>query len=89
MRHARRTKLGDVSEIIDRVKREPLDGEECFRPDIGLLLDCEIGCDDYVIQCMKDCWTENPECRPDFATIRSRLKRMKDGKYDPELGYPP
>ncbi|XP_063921313.1 receptor-type guanylate cyclase Gyc76C-like isoform X1 [Zophobas morio] len=70
----------EPKEIIDRVKREPLDGEECFRPDIGLLLDCEIGCDDYVIQCMKDCWTENPECRPDFATIRSRLKRMKDGK---------
>ncbi|EFA10586.2 receptor-type guanylate cyclase Gyc76C isoform X1 [Tribolium castaneum] len=70
----------EPKEIIELVKREPIDGEESFRPDIDLLLDCEIGCDDYVLQCMKDCWAENPEARPDFAAIRSRLKRMKDGK---------
>ncbi|RZC33646.1 guanylate cyclase 32E [Asbolus verrucosus] len=70
----------EPKDIIDLVKRVPFDGDECFRPDVDLLIDCEIGCDDYVIQCMKDCWTENPESRPDFATIRSRLKRMKDGK---------
>ncbi|KAH0817898.1 hypothetical protein GEV33_004893 [Tenebrio molitor] len=67
-------------DIIELVKRVPAEGEECFRPDVDLLLDCEIGCDDYVIHCMKDCWAESPESRPDFAAIRSRLKRMKDGK---------
>jgi len=28
-----------------------------------------------------DCWDEFPENRPDFGTIRARLKKMKDGKY--------
>ncbi|KAG5888051.1 hypothetical protein JTB14_032859 [Gonioctena quinquepunctata] len=65
--------------IIELIKKEPID-EEPFRPDIDLLLDSEIGCDDYVLQCMKDCWAENPDNRPDFSVIRTRLKRMKDGK---------
>lgn len=62
------------------MKRVPADGEEPFRPDVDVLLDSELGCDDYVLQCMTECWAENPELRPDFASIRSRLKRMKDGK---------
>lgn len=37
--------------------------------------------EDYIIQCVTDCWDEFPENRPDFATIRGRLKKMKDGKY--------
>lgn len=32
------------------------------------------------MHCMRDCWNENPESRPDFPTIRTRLKQMKDGK---------
>jgi len=28
---------------------------------------------------MVDCWSENPEQRPDFTQIRNRLKRMKQG----------
>ena len=28
---------------------------------------------------MVDCWSENPEQRPDFSTIRNRLKRLKQG----------
>lgn len=62
------------------VKRIPGPGEEPFRPNLEWLLDSENGCDDYVMQCMRDCWSENPEARPDFGTIRSRLKQMKDGK---------
>lgn len=68
------------SDIIEQVKYVPVEGEEPFRPDIDLLLNSEICCDDYVLQCMKDCWAEYPDARPDFAQIRSRLKRMKDGK---------
>ncbi|CAH0555548.1 unnamed protein product [Brassicogethes aeneus] len=68
-------------DIIDLVKKEPIEGEEQpFRPDIDVLLDSEIGCDSYVIQVIKECWAENPDERPEFATIRSKLKRMKDGK---------
>ncbi|KAK4875863.1 hypothetical protein RN001_012285 [Aquatica leii] len=66
-------------EIIDMVKRFPMEGEEPFRPDIDLLYDSEVN-SDYVIQCMKDCWSENPDLRPDFSTIRRRLKKMKEGK---------
>lgn len=42
--------------------------------------------EDYVIQCITDCWDEFPENRPDFGMIRARLKKMKDGKYvDPKI----
>lgn len=67
-------------DIVELVKRVPGSGEEPFRPNLEWLLDSENGCDDYVMQCMRDCWSENPEARPDFATIRTRLKQMKDGK---------
>lgn len=69
-----------ILDIVELVKRIPGNGEEPFRPNLELLLDSENGCDDYVMQCMRDCWSENPEARPDFATIRTRLKQMKDGK---------
>lgn len=69
-----------ILDIIELVKRIPGPSEEPFRPNLELLLDLENRCDDYVMQCMRDCWSENPEARPDFATIRTRLKQMKDGK---------
>jgi hypothetical protein len=28
---------------------------------------------------MVDCWSETPEQRPDFNTIRNRLKRLRMG----------
>lgn len=56
-----------------------------LRPSIHHLRDCEMA-EDYVIQCITDCWDEYPENRPDFGTIRARLKKMKDGKYvDPNI----
>lgn len=68
-------------EIIELVKRYPQEGEEPFRPDLSLLTEHRMSCsDEYVLNCIKDCWAENPEHRPDFATIRTRLKKMKDGK---------
>lgn len=51
-----------------------------LRPSIHYLRDCEMA-EDYIIQCVTDCWDEFPENRPDFTTIRARLKKMKDGKY--------
>ncbi|XP_044753115.1 receptor-type guanylate cyclase Gyc76C-like isoform X2 [Coccinella septempunctata] len=70
----------EPKEIINLVKNFPSEGEEPFRPNTELLLDTEVGCEDDVLQCMRDCWAENPEHRPDFVAIRTRLKKLKDGK---------
>jgi guanylate cyclase, other len=62
---------------VERVKRPKLDGEEVFRPDTSSLEDIA---EDYVVACMRDCWAEDPNLRPDFPTIRTRLKKLKSGK---------
>lgn len=69
----------EPKQIIDLVKEIPTDERQPFRPDIDCLLDSD-NCPDYVISCIQDCWNENPECRDDFPTIRTRLKKMRDGK---------
>ncbi|XP_013182173.1 PREDICTED: guanylate cyclase 32E-like [Papilio xuthus] len=67
----------EPKDIVDRVKRAKGEGEEVFRPDTRLL---EGVAEEYVVSCMRDCWAEDPALRPDFPTIRSRLKKMKSGK---------
>lgn len=63
-------------EIIRRVK-----GPETvpFRPNLDLLRDYEAG-QDFVLSVIQDCWAEQPELRPDFHTIRTRLKNMRENK---------
>ncbi|CAK1552126.1 unnamed protein product [Leptosia nina] len=80
---ARRGPFGFTSlepkEIVERVKRGP-EGSECeepFRPDWRSL---EGEAEDYILGIMRDCWAEEPASRPDFPTVRSRLKKMKSGK---------
>lgn len=59
----------EPKEIIDLVRHEPDISEFPFRPDVECL--SETGnCPDYVLSCIQDCWSENPEARPDFPTIR-------------------
>lgn len=65
----------EPKDIIERLKRPKLDGEELFRPNTSCLV-----VEDFIVGCMKDCWSEDPNLRPDFPTIRSRLKKMKSGK---------
>lgn len=67
----------EPKQIIDLVRECPED--KPFRPDLECLLDLD-NCPDYVISCIQDCWHENPECRPDFPTVRTRLKKMRGGK---------
>ncbi|KAJ8722786.1 hypothetical protein PYW07_003966 [Mythimna separata] len=67
----------EPKDIVERLKRPKLDGEELFRPDTDAL---DPAPEDYVVACMKDCWAEDPNLRPDFPIIRSRLKKMKSGK---------
>lgn len=43
------------------------------QPEIGM------GCPEYIRSCMEDCWAELPEQRPDFPTIRDRLRKMREG----------
>lgn len=65
--------------IIELVRAIPEDGQEPFRPDIKSVIENDC-IPDYVINCITDCWDENPDSRPDFASIRNRLKRMRGGK---------
>ncbi|KAL3268643.1 hypothetical protein HHI36_007747 [Cryptolaemus montrouzieri] len=34
---------------------------------------------DYIRDCLKDCWQENPEDRPDFKSIRIKLRPLRKG----------
>ncbi|XP_008543533.1 receptor-type guanylate cyclase Gyc76C [Microplitis demolitor] len=71
----------EPKEIIDRVKKYPEDGEPPFRPNIEILSESDADCPDYVVNTITDCWAECPELRPDFKTIRTRLKKMKAGRH--------
>lgn len=69
----------EPKQIIDLVREIPTEEKPPFRPDLECLLDLD-NSPDYVISCIQDCWHETPEIRPDFPTIRTRLKRMRGGK---------
>lgn len=56
----------EPKEIIELVKQVPEDGKQPFRPDLDYIAQSP----EYVIDCIKDCWDEMPEKRPDFTTIR-------------------
>ncbi|XP_022257054.1 receptor-type guanylate cyclase Gyc76C-like, partial [Limulus polyphemus] len=60
-------------EIVKNIK-EYKEGEVLFRPDISIL-----ECQDYIVQTICECWHEKPENRPDFAHIRAKLQRMREG----------
>lgn len=45
-----------------------------FRPDTNDLNTAE-----SVLNCMKSCWHEDPEARPDFRFVRVKLKEMQAG----------
>merc|ERR1719334_1845794 len=72
-----------VSEILDQVLNPQGAGEELMRPNIELLRDISANTDsdlpEYIVALMQDCWAEDPEIRPDFTTIRNRIKPMRQG----------
>lgn len=61
--------LYEPKEIVDLVKNRPISGCIPFRPELDCIIDGEL-CPDYVLNCITDCWHEDPEIRPDFHTIR-------------------
>ncbi|KAH8373431.1 hypothetical protein KR009_006854 [Drosophila setifemur] len=69
----------EPKEIVDFVKMLPHKGQDPFRPEVDSIIEAE-SCPDYVLACIKDCWAEEPEERPEFSVIRNRLKKMRGGK---------
>ncbi|GIX67924.1 receptor-type guanylate cyclase Gyc76C [Caerostris extrusa] len=61
------------SEIIKCVMRR--DRNPPFRPQVSKLEDAF----DCIIDCMQECWAEEPEDRSDFKTIRTKLRPMRKG----------
>ncbi|KAK9883752.1 hypothetical protein WA026_001939 [Henosepilachna vigintioctopunctata] len=60
------------SEIVNRVKTSNSDVP--FRPPLDLL-----EASDYIIKCIRACWHEEPDQRPDIRYVRIRLKEMQAG----------
>jgi hypothetical protein len=59
----------EPKQIIELVKNVPCSGEEPFRPDLECIIDAG-DVPDYVVNCIRECWDENMDVRPDFPTIR-------------------
>ncbi|EFX69540.1 hypothetical protein DAPPUDRAFT_62171 [Daphnia pulex] len=60
--------------IIERVAHPEWFFYKFFRPSVS-----QLDCNEYIIRCMEDCWQETPELRPNFKSIRGRLKEMEAG----------
>ncbi|XP_059085457.1 guanylate cyclase 32E-like [Tigriopus californicus] len=60
-----------VIEVLERIYNPHVQ----LRPQIDALNNCV----DFVKSCMRDCWQEVPNDRPDFKVIRSRLRPMRRG----------
>ncbi|XP_071105845.1 receptor-type guanylate cyclase Gyc76C-like [Haliotis cracherodii] len=58
-------------EVVELVKA-PMTNP--FRPDTSPLT-----CESYAVRCMIECWSEQPEDRPDFKIIWNKLKSMRTG----------
>ncbi|XP_069945605.1 guanylate cyclase 32E-like isoform X2 [Cherax quadricarinatus] len=61
--------------IIQQVMAGPASGSPPFRPPLGVLENCL----DCVRLVLGECWSENPEERPDFRSIRTKLRPMRKG----------
>lgn len=60
-------------QIVTRVKKFPVNGIS-FRPSIR-----HLDIPEYVKQCLRLCWEEDPEIRPDIRLVRVKLKEMQAG----------
>ncbi|KAG5673369.1 hypothetical protein PVAND_003425 [Polypedilum vanderplanki] len=76
--HTRNGPFGEIDcTYLDCLKRltVPLDITNPFRPSLQPLetsFDC-------VRECIRECWCENPEARPDFKSIRAKLRPLRKG----------
>ena len=58
-------------EILRRVFYCP-EGSKGFRPSLE-----DLDCPDAVKSCLRDCWREVPDMRPDFKSVRGRLRSLR------------
>ena len=76
--HTRSGPFGEIDcTYIDCLKRltKPIDLNNPFRPSLQPLetsFDC-------VRECIRECWSENFDLRPDFKTIRTKLRPLRKG----------
>ncbi|KAK5645421.1 hypothetical protein RI129_006721 [Pyrocoelia pectoralis] len=74
--HGRKGPYGDCalapSEILHRITQ---DGTPSLRPS----LDCLENTVDAVKECLRECWSDNPEERPDFKSLRTKLRPLRKG----------
>lgn len=63
-----------IFSVIDRVKYPSKHGGQLYRPPLD-----ELRCPEYVKKCIRDCWHEDPEVRPDFRYINIQLREMQSG----------
>ena len=71
------------AEIVEKVRNPELMNPpgSFMRPDTMDLEAVEgVKCEDFAKNVMEMCWKESPENRPDFSTIRHRLKGLRKGK---------
>lgn len=75
--HSRHGPFGDTglspAEILNRLVN--CDSIVPFRPNLESLENSF----DFVRDCLKECWVEQPEDRPDFKTIRTKLRPLRKG----------
>ncbi|XP_074036399.1 guanylate cyclase 32E isoform X2 [Leptinotarsa decemlineata] len=76
--HSRHGPFGDiemsVAEILTRLIH-CVNSHAPFRPPMEALENSF----DFVRDCLKDCWQENPDDRPDFKNIRTKLRPLRKG----------
>ncbi|XP_074039726.1 guanylyl cyclase at 32E [Leptinotarsa decemlineata] len=63
----------EPSDIVKGVMKKN-QGDTLFRPPLK-----NIECAEYIVKCMKACWHEDPDQRPDIRYVRVRLKEMQAG----------
>ncbi|ESO84762.1 hypothetical protein LOTGIDRAFT_236119 [Lottia gigantea] len=74
--YVRKGPWGDINMDPPEIVRQLKMGSKLipFRPNTH-----QMTCESYITNCIQDCWTEDPEMRPDFKTVRNRLKPMHQG----------
>ncbi|KAF5291191.1 hypothetical protein FQA39_LY14433 [Lamprigera yunnana] len=74
--HGRKGPFGETtltpSEILHHIVQ---DGYQPFRPPLDSLENAV----DAVKECLKECWNVNPEERPDFKSLRTKLRPLRKG----------
>ncbi|XP_069156075.1 guanylate cyclase 32E isoform X2 [Procambarus clarkii] len=77
--HGRQGPWGETEQspvaIIHKVMAGPQPGSAPYRPPLGALENCL----DCVRVVLGECWSENPEERPDFRAIRTKLRPLRKG----------